>query len=234
MQKPPKISDLGQKLDAIYNSFNLETTCPGHCVCCNVSCPQMNYSEFINIVNEIYNNKNEDKRIDILKKSIKYFFSMKLVKPCPLLHNKECSVYKIRPLSCRLYGQWPEDMYEERVNKFIDVTGMKKEDIPLNTQCKYVERVSSEELTKDIINQLYKNLDELDMVIGDFEKEQVDKKYNQRTWHDWFLLKVFGEDVLVDLTNFLLAAENKEDVDDFVDQLCIQVEKVGQDVFSDR
>ncbi len=231
----PKFLELKDKLLSIYNTVNLETTCPGHCVCCSVACPQMNYSEFLIIVNRIYDKFAKEKRMEILKKSIKYFFSNSLVKPCPLLDGKKCSIYEVRPLNCRMFGLWPEDSYEERVQRFMKVTGLKKEEIPLNTQCKYVKRVDeSQPLTKEIIEKMYEDINNLDIGVGNFTKEQIEKRYNQRTWHDWFMVNVFGEVNLSDLSRFFLAAENQEVLDDFVTQMCKQVDSVGDLIFKRR
>ncbi len=136
--------------------------------------------------------------------------------------------------NCRMYGLWPKEVYEERVQKFMKVTGLKKEEIPLNTQCEYVRRVdSSVPLTKEVIDDLYKALNDIDIVTDKLSQEQVDKKYNQRTWHDWFMVTVFGEERLSELSNFYLAAESQEIVDDFVEQMCIQVDKVGESLFGE-
>lgn len=226
------IKTLREKLQSIYTSINLETTCPGHCVCCHIACPQMNSSEFLVIAEKLYNTINKVDRIEILKKCVRYFFSTKLIKPCPLLDGKRCSVYADRPLSCRLFGQWPEDMYEERVQRFMSVTGMKREEIPLNKQCEYVRRVdTSIPLTRENVQALYDDLNNVDQVVQKYSDEQIAQRYNQRTWHDWFMVSVFGEERLADLSNFFLAAETQDVVDDFVNQMCIQIDKVGQDIF---
>ena len=231
VSKKRSVISLNSKLNKIKTSIDLRTTCPGHCVCCNVACPQMNYSEFLSIATYIYNDLPEEERIVILQKSIKYFFSMSLIKPCPLLVGTKCSVYDIRPLSCRIYGLWPEDMYNERVEGFCESTGLSKEEVPLNTQCKYVKRMdNSKPLTKKIIEGVYDKINLLDKEIGDFNDEQIKKRYNQRTWHDWFMVKIFGEDTLSSLTGFLLAAEANE-VEDFTKELILQVQVVGDLIF---
>jgi Fe-S-cluster containining protein len=227
-----KVKTLRQRVQEIYKLVDLSTTCPGHCVCCTVACPQMNYSEFLVIAESLYNEGKKEQRIEILKKSVEYFFSTSLVKPCPLLNEKRCSVYENRPLSCRMFGLWPNEMYEERVAKFMATTGMKREEVPLNTQCKYVKRVDeSVPLDKDTINSLYNLLNDLDQSTQDYSKEQIEKRYNQRTWHDWFMVSVFGESRLADLSNFFVAAESQEIVDDFVKQMIIQIDVVGEDIF---
>lgn len=226
------VISLKDKVQSVYNHINLSTTCSGHCVCCNVACPQMNHSEFLVILDRIYNDCPKELRLYVLKKSIKYFFSQSIVKPCPLLDGKRCSVYSDRPLSCRMYGLWPKEAYEERVTRFMEATGLKREEIPLNTQCMYVKRVDeSQPLTKEVIDGLYQALNDIDVSVQKYTPEQISKKYNQRTWHDWFMVTVFGEDNLADMSKFFLAAPTQEVVDSFVDEMMKQVDLVGDRVF---
>lgn len=230
--KRGKLVSLKDKLKAIYETVDLSTSCSGHCVCCNVACPQMNHSEFLVLLDEIYNNSPKEKRLEVLKKSVRYFFSQSLIKPCPLLDEKLCGYYEERPLACRLFGLWPEDMYEERVQRFMSVTGMKREEIPLNTQCKYVRRINdSSPITREHIENMYREIDNIDVQIGNYTKDQISKKYNQRTFHDWFMVTVFGEENLSDMSKFFLAAQEKESVDDFVEQMIRQIDIIGDNIF---
>ena len=119
--------------------------------------------------------------------------------------------------NCRLYGLWPEKDYTERVDKFEKAysdLGLKRKDLPLNTQCPNVKRVDeSKELTTEVINNLFAQLDVLDAQIGGFSSLKIQNKENYRTFHDWLLLKVFGEDFLIKFTTFMLAA-NKNVITD--------------------
>ena len=56
------------------------------------------------------------------------------------------------------------------------------------------------------LDDLFKKLEELDVKMGDFTKVQIDAKENYRTFHDWLLLKVFGDIWLSELTSFSKAA----------------------------
>jgi Fe-S-cluster containining protein len=195
----------------------------------------MNYSEFMVMLERLYNEENKHLRLPILKTCVEYFFSASLIKPCPLLTDKKCLVYSDRPLNCRMYGLWPKEVYEERVQRFMKATGLKKEEIPLNTQCEYVQRKEKNDpLTKEIIDALYKSLTDIDIATGDFTEEQSKKKHNQRTFHDWFMVTVFGEKTLSDLSSFYIAAETQDIVDDFVIQMCNQIDKVGESVFKKK
>jgi len=212
---------LYKKLNDIYNSVNLETTCKGRTECCKVAMPQMNNCEFTQIINNIWNNRSKGEKIALVCKSIEYFFKNEfekfgtetLIKPCMLLgEDGLCSEYDGRPLSCRLYGLWPYETYKARVDKFAKAFEglLERDELPLHTQCPFVNRVDdSDPLTDEVINGLFSKLDQLDIAIGDFTEAQVSQKENYRTFHDWLLLKVFGEERLSALTSFMIAADKK-------------------------
>ena len=227
-----KVKSLREKVADIYDSVDLSTTCSGHCVCCQVACPQLSFSEFLVIIDEIFQKEDRSIRATTLKASIKYFFSNSMIKPCPLLDEKRCSIYDVRPLNCRMYGQWPEDVYEERVMGFVKSTGLKREEVPLNTQCKYVRRIDDAPLTKEIIDDLYTKLDNLDRVVGKFTTGQIGKQHNKRAFHDWYMVTVFGEDRLAALSGFFVAA-TEEAVEDLADQMVKQLDEIGASLFGD-
>ena len=234
--KVKKVLDLRSVLQSIYHDYvNLETTCKHSGICCNVAMPAMNYSEFVQIVTGLWGNLSKDEKISIICTSVEYFFKNEyskwdkdsLVKPCMLLGSDGlCKCYSDRPLNCRLYGLWPKEDYERRVDKFESAYsqyGLKREDLPLNTQCPYVKRVDETvPLTIDLINELFKKIDNLDKDTGGFSTLQVEQKENYRTFHDWLLLKVYGERWLTILTTFILAA-TREQMEDQILQLKISI-----------
>lgn len=227
-----KVLNLNSVLQSIYHDYvNLETTCGHQCECCNVAMPQMNYSEFVQIITVLWGTLSKDEKIGLICTSIEYFFRNEykkwgmggLIKPCMLLDsNGLCKCYADRPLNCRLYGLWPKEEYEKRVDKFENAYaeyGLKREDLPLNTQCPNVKRVDeSTVLTMDEINELFHKLDDLDKDTGGFSSLQVKERENYRTLHDWILLKIYGEKWLILLTTFMLAA-TKEQMEDQILQL---------------
>jgi Fe-S-cluster containining protein len=222
-----KRTDLKSVLQSIYHdTVSLETKCNHTCECCKVAMPQINYSEFVQIATTIWKTKSHDEILDIICTSLEYFFRYEyekwgkdaLVKPCMFLgENDRCTIYEDRPLNCRLYGLWPEEVYNERVDKFVkayEKYGLTKETIPLGKQCPLVERTNTDkELTKEVIEELFSKLDDLDKTTGDFSSAQIRQKENYRTFHDWLLLKILGEEWLSQLTTFILAA-NRETMED--------------------
>jgi len=214
--------NLNDKLQAIYkDEVSLDTICDHQCACCKVAMPQINYSEFVNMATSIWNEFSFEDKLDLICTSIEYFFRYEyekwgmesLIKPCMLLDQETslCKKYEKRPLSCRLYGLWPEDVYNERVDKFArtyEQYGLAREELPLNKQCPLVKRKDTTvELTKDVIEGLYEKLDKLDKAVGDFTSLQITAKENYRTFHDWLLLKIYGEEWLASLTTFMLASD---------------------------
>lgn len=221
--------NLKNVLQGIYNEVNLNTTCQHRCECCKTACPSMFYSEFVQIITELWKKLDHKQKLELLIKSLEYFFRYdyekwgkdSLIKPCMFLDEKTglCTIYENRPINCSLYGLWPKEDYEARVSKFEKAYakyGLKREDLPLNTQCPNVKRIDdSIPLTTEVINGLFDKLDKLDVKIGNFSELQIKQKENYRTFHDWLLLKVIGEDMLVKLTTFAMAAK-KEVMEDQV------------------
>lgn len=213
-------------LQSVYqDSVNMETTCNHRCECCSVSMPQMNYCEFVQIISDVWkkNKTSDEEKLNLICKSLEYFMRFdynkwgmqSLIKPCLFLDNntKLCKIYKNRPLNCRIYGLWPDDVYKKRVDKFEEVYkkyGLKREDLPLHSQCPYVKRVDTKnKITEEVLDSLFKELDKMDKVIGDFSDLQIEQRENYRTFHDWLLLKVFGEEWLEKLTTFAMAASKE-------------------------
>lgn len=223
-ERKQKIAPVSLKnhLDRIYNSVDLRTTCNHNLTCCETGCPQMYFSEFSSLIQHIWDTTSRSEKIDLICTSIEYLFRNEfekwgmesLIKKCPLLDEKKgvCKYYDYRCVNCRLYGLWPKKDYEERVDKFEKAYKglLKRKELPLNTQCPYVKRVNeTDELTIEVINGLFEQLDKLDKRVGNFSGLQMSQKENYRTFHDWLLFKVFGEEWLVNLTTFMLAA-NKD------------------------
>ena len=220
-QKAARRVPLRDKLQQVYTQISLETTCCRQGVCCSVACPQMNFSEATQILDRIWSEWSQDDKKKLVITSMRYYFSNSMVKPCPLIAKDEdgtvgCAVYEDRPLNCRLFGQWPAGAYERRVEGFVRATGFDRCDLPLNCQCPHVRRKDAEvELPEEVIQGMFAQLDLLDSRIGNFKEEDIERRHNYRTIHDWVLLKFLGEDKLTTLTDFLLAAD-EEEIEDYL------------------
>jgi len=213
-------STLDKQLNKIYDTVDLKTTCNHLCECCKTACPSMNYSEFINLINVIWNNTNKEYKLKLICKSIEYFFKVDVqkwgtdifYKPCMLLEDNRCHWYAYRPMNCRIYGLWPEKEYKERVDRFEQMYkeyGIKREQIPLNTQCPNVKLAKDQKIDIAVINDMFTQLDNLDKQIYGFSDLETKERSNYRTFYDWLMLKVFGEEALVSFSNFMMAADRK-------------------------
>jgi len=234
-----KIVELTEVLNRIYSKQDLSTTCLRQCSCCRVACPQMKYCEASNIIDHIWANWSKEDKKEVLITAVKYFFSDSLIKPCPLLDDKSCRVYDKRPLNCRLYGLWPNREWEARVKLFSESTGLPREQLPLNTQCQFVERKAQKcsacggyggvnplndgnpdhlqmctecdgngkvvppPLTIDQINELFVDLDKADKILH-VSDVKISTAWNYRTFHDWVLLKFWGESALAKWSQLVL------------------------------
>jgi len=213
-----KFSGISEKLKDFYQIQELDTVCCRQCGCCRVACPQMKYSEAVNIMNRVFSEWSREDRKELLKTSIRYFFSRSLIKPCPMLRGNECRIYEDRPLNCRLYGLWPQEAWERRVERISERLGLEKEKIPLNTQCPFVKLKNGDPLTEEQIDGMFATLDKFDHWLlsqGDSNKfeewsSRIEKNWNYRTFHDWILLHFWGEERLMNMTAIATTATEEQ------------------------
>ena len=237
--KRTKRTDLDSALQEIYyGKVNLDSTQTCECTCCVTAMPSLNLCEFTSIISHVWKTFGKEDKINLICGSIEYFLKNELekfgiqtlIKPCMLFDRKTklCRVYTRRPLSCRLFGLWPQEAYNARVARFAKAYapwGLSAGDLPLNSQCALVKRNDeSVTLTNDLIGDLYASLDKIDKTVGNFSDLRISQKENYRSFHDWLLLKVFGEDFLASMTSFVLAAD-REKIEDMIRALHVEVSK---------
>lgn len=217
---------LDDRLQEIYKMSDLETVCCRQCTCCRVACPQMKYSEALNLTQSIWDKFDKSARAEFLTTCVRYFFSKSLVKPCPLSYKNICIDYDRRPLNCRLYGLWDEKVYAKRTESVAKMLNLPVEKVPLNKQCEFVKRKNtSEQLSQEETDSMFKQLDILDKEVGKLTDEQVASYWNYRTLHDWVLFIFFGESWLINMTSFAMKS-SKENLEEFLNVFCEEVSKV--------
>ena len=202
---------LRELLQGVYHTQDLSTVCCRQCTCCRVACPQMKYSEASQITSQVFQEWSKEDKLALLTTCVAYFFSDSLVKPCPLLKGNVCRCYEDRPLSCRIFGLWPEGVWEGRVAGFAAAIGLPRNRLPLNRQCGMVRRANGlHPLTMADIDPLYRALDSIDIAVGGLGEDQVRQQWNTRTLHDWILLKFWGEDRLIVMSEMKTRAKPAE------------------------
>lgn len=75
--------------------------------------------------------------------------------------------------------------------------------------CGGTGKVSPSPLTGAQVSKLFNSLDALDAVMG-VSEAKIKASWNYRTFHDWVLLKFWGEDALVQWTNMILNNTQEE------------------------
>lgn len=108
-----KENDFFSTLNEIYSQIP-EGKCTGCASCCNESV-YVFYTEFLNILNFL--NENEQLKSTVFPKILNYYFLEWVEKrQCPFLNDHgKCSIYNVRPLTCRLFGHWEEKDFEENL-----------------------------------------------------------------------------------------------------------------------
>lgn len=233
-------------INDVYSTADLSTTQSCVCNCCKIAMPQINYCEFLNIAASYWSKASQENKLTILSTSIDYFFKVQfekfgietLVKPCVFLDKKDnlCTIYDKRPLSCRMYGLWPKEEFEKRVSRFekaYSSFGLSREDLPLSSQCDKVTRKdSSVELTVDIIDGMYDELNKIDKSIKKYTDLQIEGGENKRTFHDWLLASTFGEEWLSLLSTFILTA-TREQISELIIAIKLEVSNNKQKLLGD-
>ena len=159
------------ELEKIY-SFVPEGTCSGCGNCCFESVGA-SYTEAYNIYFHLTDRKLLDD--DLLRRMLEYYFDIYSKRHrCPFLDEKrQCAIYDVRPLNCRIYGHWTKNDYNynyERLqteNKKTAKSFMENADILIDEKyidfkIPYCESFKGEILSKDKRNILYDDIIKID------------------------------------------------------------------------
>lgn len=103
-----------EQLNQIYNSIP-GSICNG-CTSCCMESVHASFVEFLNIYD--YLEQHPLIKANIIPKLTKYYF-LELIQRnhCPFLNEKgKCSIYEVRPLTCRLFGHWYKKDFSENIS----------------------------------------------------------------------------------------------------------------------
>ncbi len=104
-----KENGVDNRLNQVYQKIK-GGKCTGCGKCCNESVG-INRVEFLNIYN-FFENLDKEKREKIKKSIIKYYFFEYIIhNECPFKEDNKCLIYEVRPLNCRIFGNWTKEDY---------------------------------------------------------------------------------------------------------------------------
>lgn len=206
-KKKEKIMKSSSKLRNFYNKMpdtegcmeNIQpegSGCRGWC--CRIQTPQLLYSEFLLLWNFVSNNWNNDQVCDLFKKSMLNAIDPLPSKGCVFFDRDSCmcTIHKVRPYNCRIYGITPDEEFNPRYEK------LKKEydsivGAIIKPQCDLVSTVTGDKITKEQIDEWWEELVKIETSIGipkDMVTDAMGGSY--RTPHDHVLLYNMPENVL--------------------------------------
>jgi len=186
-----------------------ETTCAHRTCCCMAGCPNMYYAEFLSIYDGIILKMGERDRIDLTVECVRRYLQAQSVerpKPCPFLKGSDCSIYRYRPLKCRLYGLVPNDLYQRIVAAVSQDMRVPADRLPLCVQCDQVKikpewaaKFPDGKVPEKTISMMEKELRQNDVMMGVPPKIQA-KGFGFLTYHDWHVMLELGEGWMASLT----------------------------------
>lgn len=196
-----------------------ETTCQHRTCCCRAGCPNMYFCEFINIYSGAVAEMPTEKRLDLTVECVRRYLTPQTPgqdKPCVHLDGEMCSVYKFRPLKCRLYGLIPDSLYEWIVGEVSKEGGVPKEKLPLCEQCPhvrvkadYVSAFPDGKVPEAMIKFLETRLRENDVALG-LPIERQEKGHGFLTYHDWHVMFELGEGWMESLTKLRISLPDEK------------------------
>jgi Fe-S-cluster containining protein len=189
-----------------------ETTCCSKNECCNAGCPNLYFTEFLNIRRGAVDKMPPEQRINLTIECVKrYLQDQRKSKPCVFLgKDRLCTIYPYRHFKCRTYGLIPPSLYDWIANSVSKEMGVDRSEVPLCNQCtdvkikpefkdKFPDGIIPEKTIRDMENHFRV----LDRTLG-LSKKLQDEGFGFLTYHDWHLLFEFGPEWMETLTQFRL------------------------------
>lgn len=203
-------------------NINKKDGCGGWC--CQLQSPSAFYSEFLYAWNYIQSNWSKDKRINLIIRSVENYLSDSVAKGCVFWdrETKLCGCHIQRPYNCRVYGQVPEDEFNQRKHK-LRVLHSDIEGNLIKDQCDLV--TSPKPPTKQEIDNWFDQLKliESDLIDKSLHHDQDGGSYRQ--FHDHIILQVFPHEMLDNLTQ-IKEKGSQEIKQSFIEYLAESLEEV--------
>ncbi len=208
-----KIELIKNRLKTIYSEIPETTGCldciqkpvkDGGCngYCCSSQNPQVLYCEFMNAWKNWLKTKSMDDLLGLIERSLRNYLSNSLNKGCVFFdkEKKECLNYETRSFNCQTYGIIPDEEFKPRYEK-MKLLSKKEIGYFVKDQCKVPKTVDGSEFTKKDIDRIWNNLVNLENEIG-ISKDKINDDFggSYRTYHDYIIIHVFPEDIMIKLS----------------------------------
>jgi len=212
--KDKSFKRVNKKLNQLYDQLPVTKclNCPGKCGveadCCKTFSPPMLLIEFLNSINHINSNWDDEQKNNLLVKCLKSFMNIEKNKPCVLLEEVLCSIYNARPLGCRLFGMYPDKEWEKRLHSIASQIKTNTESLPFFKQCKNIEVEGDEtEVDTEKSDSIFEEMHKLDIQLfkdRQFGKRMVDQTATYMPFETHYLCYRMGANFIQQLTDMKL------------------------------
>ncbi|MCK5615495.1 YkgJ family cysteine cluster protein, partial [Candidatus Pacearchaeota archaeon] len=222
--------------------------CPGkkgvEADCCKVFSPPMLLIEFLHILRSIEDDSEEERK-DLYYRCFESYLNPSYEKRCVLLNDdNQCIVYNTRPFSCRMFGLYEEQEWEDRLKSITEEIKINEtsetpdeENVPFAKQCKGIKIKKKKEkiksITKGTSDYIYKHIHYLDINVFPEELAKdaaavVMGSYTYLPFVAQYLLMQIGQEKLDNLATMKITvrklekedklkfAKNMGEIDDFL------------------
>lgn len=213
----PNITKAVHKLNDIYKKIPRTKclVCPGKdCMeaqCCKHFSPPILLVEFLKML-RIIDKWPKEKQDKLLYRCFESVVEESFVKQCVHLDDVLCEVYDARPLSCRLFGMYSDEEWEDRLKRVSIEIGEDKSDVPMSVQCRNLEiEGKTKTLNKALTDKLFLQIHYLDISLFPNKiqgKDTVMSSYTYMPFDMQYLCIKIGPDNLEKLTDIKIHMRN--------------------------
>lgn len=182
--------------------------------CCKYQTPQLLYSEFLYLYNDIYTSFSNESFIEILKKSMINSVDSNPTKGCVFFDDstKLCKCHLVRPLNCRIYGITPFEEFNPRYERLKEQYKYTLGAI-IKQQCDLVSTINGKEITTKDTNKWWVQLKKVEKSIG-IKDELINDKMGgtYRTPHDHIILYLMPDNVIMALNGIRMYEKHEDKI----------------------
>ncbi|HUS51036.1 MAG TPA: hypothetical protein VMZ91_12785 [Candidatus Paceibacterota bacterium] len=149
--------------------------CPGkdkvEADCCKCFSPPMLLIEFLNILTKL---EKEDKEFQkkFTVECMNSFLNPEYENQCLLMENVFCKYYEQRPFSCRMFGQYSDFEWRDKIKTMEEQYIVDPKKLPFYKQCKNIQNKSKKILKKGDSDYLFKSIYNIDLNVFNMFKEK--------------------------------------------------------------